>query len=99
MTAISVDSLLALFLGLRYREVVTLKKMYVVVIGFWVVSTVAATMYFWNFLITLWYSYIIILLSIVTSAVSYKKIFVSLRHHQLNCKIKFIKNDRANNSR
>ena len=38
LTAISVDRLLALLLGLRYRQVVT----YIVVAIFWVVSGVAA---------------------------------------------------------
>ena len=42
LTAISVDRLLALLLGLRYRQVVTLKRTYVIVATFWVVSGVAA---------------------------------------------------------
>ena len=37
MTAISVDRLLALMLGLRYRHTVTLKRTYLVVAIFWVV--------------------------------------------------------------
>ena len=40
LTAISVDRLLALLLGLRYRQVVTLRRAYGTVIGFWAVSTV-----------------------------------------------------------
>ena len=36
LTAISVDRLLALMLGLRYRPTVTLKRTYVTVIVFWV---------------------------------------------------------------
>jgi len=46
VTAISVDRLLALSLGLRYRQVVTLKRTYLVVITFWVVSFFGATMWF-----------------------------------------------------
>ena len=40
LTAISVDRLLALLLGLRYRyrQVVTLKRTYVIAITFWIVS-------------------------------------------------------------
>ena len=82
LTAISVDRLLALLLGLRYRYVVTLKRTYVIVITLWVMSTVAATMYFWSYLITNSYGYIVIALCLVTSIVSYTKIFLTLRHHQ-----------------
>ena len=35
LTAISVDRLLALLLGLRYRQVVTLKRIYLIVAVFW----------------------------------------------------------------
>ena len=38
LTAISVDRRLALLLGLRYRQVVTLKRTYVIAITFWIVS-------------------------------------------------------------
>ena len=39
MTAISVDRLLALLLGLRYKQVVTLKRVYLITMTFYVVST------------------------------------------------------------
>ena len=53
LTAISVDRLLALLLGLRYRQVVTLKRTYMIVIAIWVVCTVSSAIQFWNSLITL----------------------------------------------
>ena len=43
LTAISVDRLLALLLGLRYRQVVTLKRAFLVIVSFWTVSTVFST--------------------------------------------------------
>ena len=81
MTAICVDSLLALLLRLRYRQVVTLKRTYVMVITVWIVSTVftATGLQCWN--ITLWYWMIVIPLCLVTSIFSYTKIFFTLRHH------------------
>ncbi|XP_078374117.1 melanocortin receptor 4-like [Oculina patagonica] len=82
LTAISVDRLLALLLGLRYKQVVTLKRTYVIVITFWAVSTVCSAIYFWNDLITLWYGNIVASLCLVTSIFSYTKIFLNLRHHQ-----------------
>jgi len=38
LTAISVDRLLALLLGLRYRQVVTLKRTYVIIFTLWLFS-------------------------------------------------------------
>ncbi|XP_020619630.1 melanocyte-stimulating hormone receptor-like [Orbicella faveolata] len=82
MTAISVDRLLALLLGLRYRRVVALKRTYVVVVMFWIVSILGATSFLKNHLITFWYGCVITLLCVVTSIFSYTKIFLTLRRHQ-----------------
>ena len=80
MTATSMDRLLALLLGLRYKQVVTLKRTYVTVITFWIVSIVFPAMQVFNFLVTAWYSTITI--SLLVSICSYTKIFFTLRHHQ-----------------
>ena len=82
VTTISVDRLLALLLGLRYRHVVTLRRTYVAVAVLWIVAIVATSMYFWNDRITFWYAYIGIPLCLVTSVFSYTKIFLTLRHNQ-----------------
>ena len=81
LTAISVDRLLALLLGLRYRQVVTLKRTYVIVAIFWVVSGVAALCYILDRSITLWYGYIGTPACLVISVASYTKIFCTLSHH------------------
>ena len=82
LTAISVDRLLALLLGLRYKQVVTLKRTYMIVIAIWVACTVPSAMQFWNPLIPLWYFIIGTSLCLVVSTFSYTKIFFTLRHHQ-----------------
>ena len=41
MTAISVDRLLALLLGLRYKQIITLKRTYIIVTTFWVFTLFA----------------------------------------------------------
>jgi len=82
LTAISADRLLALLLGLRYKQVVTLKRIYVVLSSFWVVSTVAATMSVYNSLITFSYGYIGIAVCLTTSVYCYTKIFLNLRQLQ-----------------
>ena len=84
VTAISVDRLLALLLGLRYRQVVTSRRTRVVVVIFWVISSAAAAAasYPLTHLIMFWYGSIIILLCAATSFVAYTKIFLVLRQHQ-----------------
>ena len=84
LTAISVDRLLALLLGLRYRQVVTLKRIYRIIVVFWVLSTAGATMLLWNKRITLWYDCVVVALCVVTSTFSYTKIFLTLRHNQIH---------------
>ena len=86
LSAISVDRLLALVLRLRYRQVVTLKRANMVVCSFWVVSLFAAGIYFWNFLLTTSYCYILISVCLGTSLFSYTKIFLTLRRHQSQVK-------------
>ena len=61
LTAISVDRLLALLLGLRYRQVVTLKRTRLIAIGGWIVSVVGASTSFLNPLINSLYGYSILL--------------------------------------
>ena len=84
LTAISVDRLLALLLGLRYRQVVTLKRIYRIIVVFWVLSTAGATMFLWNKRFTSWYDCIVKALCEVTSTFSYTKIFLTLRHNQIH---------------
>ena len=83
LTAISVDRLLALLLGLRYRQFVTLKRIYRIVVVFWVLSTAGATMLFWNERITSLHVCVVVALCVVTSIFSYTKIFLTLRHNQI----------------
>ena len=45
VTAISVDRLVALLLGLRYRQVVTLKRTCINAFGFWILSIVGSSSY------------------------------------------------------
>ena len=81
LTVISLDRLLSLLLGLRYKQVATLKRTYLTVTAGWVVSILGTTMCFYDYLITLWYSYIGILLGLLISIFCYAKIFLTLRQH------------------
>ena len=82
MTAISVDRLLALLLGLRYRQIVTLKRTYIILANFWVLSLVASLSTIFKTNITFSYGRILIPICLVISITSYTKIFSALRHHQ-----------------
>ena len=81
LTAIGGERLLALSLGPRYKQVVTLKRTYAVVILCWVLSIAVSAMYFVDYLITLRCGYIGALVCLLISLFSYSKIFLSLRHH------------------
>ena len=85
-TAISVDRLLALLLGLRYRHVVTLRRVRRLVICLWLLS---CGLFGWRY--STWVSAaarritftILLVLSLVTSVFSYTNIYLRLRHHHL----------------
>ena len=83
LTAISVDRLLALLLGLRYRQLVTLRRMCITVIGFWILSIVAASSFFGNPIISSFSQYIGTALCLFITIFAYTKIFFTLRHNQV----------------
>ena len=82
MTTISIDRLLALLLGLRYKRIVTLKRTYIIVAAVWVSSGVAALCYILNKRIVFWFLYIIVPLCLVISIAAYTKIFHTLRYNK-----------------
>ena len=82
MTAISVDRLLALLLGLRYKQIVTLKRTYIIVTTFWVFTLVASLSGFFYHRIIFMYSSLVTSFCLVISFASYTKIFCTLRYHQ-----------------
>ena len=82
MTAISVDRLLALLLGLRYKQIVTLKRTYIIVTTFWVFTLVASSCGIFYRRIIFWYRRLVISFCLVISLASYTKIFCTLRYHQ-----------------
>ena len=83
MTAISVDRLLALLLGLRYKQIVTLKRTYIIVATIWILSLVSSLCALLDDRITFLYRLITIPLCLVISLASYAKIFRTLRYHQV----------------
>ena len=84
MTAISVDRLLALLLGLRYRQVVTYKKTCITAIFFWILSIGGSAFFFFFPVIISSFQYLVTATCLITTILSYTKIFFFLRHNQIN---------------
>ena len=82
-TAISVDRLLALLLGLRYRHVVTLRRVRLVIIYFWLFSVFLGSIRIPRSDIALKAASTLIPLSLVFSIFCYTRIFCKLRYHQV----------------
>ena len=80
--AISVDRLLALLLGLRYRHVVTLRRVRVVIICFWLISVSSAVVWVCREDIARKETFVVIIPSVLTSIFSYTWIHLKLRHQQ-----------------
>ena len=80
ITAISVDRLLALLLKLRYRQVVTIRKVYAVAMASWIIGISTAT--FWFFSLLAWKVLLgtNIAVCLITSAYCYTRTFLRLRH-------------------
>ena len=88
--AISIDRLLALLLGLRYRHVVTLCRVRVVIACFWLIAVSNSSLLWVNLILLsdkvrlamLGTFVILTLISIIISTFSFTKIFFTLRHRQ-----------------
>ena len=83
LTAISVDRLLVLSLGLRYRQVASSKRKVVTVICLWIFSIVRTSPYLWNPSIARQLDRILSPLCLTTTIFCYTKIFFSLRRNQI----------------
>ncbi|KAL9970613.1 hypothetical protein ACROYT_G023019 [Oculina patagonica] len=81
-TAISVDRLLALLLGLRYRDVITLKRVRVVVVCIWFIAALSAGLRVWRRDIAYKEASVVVILCLATSIFCYTRIFLKLRHQQ-----------------
>ena len=66
-TAISLDRLLSLLLGLKYKLVVTLKRARFIVTIIWIVGVVCSALYLWNDQVPLTYAYVCTWICLVIS--------------------------------
>lgn len=83
ITEVSVDRLLALSLGLRYRQIVTPKRVsgiLILIVGFCFIGSLLKQ--FWNFIVAFRVLAIGVVVCLITSFYCYAKIFLRLRNHQ-----------------
>ena len=89
LTGISVDRLLALLLGLRYRHVVTLRRVRVAIFCFWFIGASIGPIRKWRLDIALVLASVFLTLSLVTSIFCYTRIHLKLRHRQIQDQNRF----------
>ena len=82
-TAISVDRLLALSLGLRYRYVVTLRRVRALIISFWFLIGASVGCVFISG-INYFVNAVVMLILLLISAISYANVHFRLRHQLLH---------------
>ena len=81
-TAISADRLFALLLGLRYRHVVTIRRVHVVITCFWLIAASVGLVRVWQRDIAYKEASVVLTLCLVTSIFCYTRIHLKLRHQQ-----------------
>lgn len=82
VTAISVDRLLVLFKGMRYRQAATLARVRVFVVTIWISSVCTGLSFFWNIRVFFGISCISIVSCLAISTFCYAKIFLTLHRQQ-----------------
>ena len=82
LTAISIDRLLTLLSGVRYRQIVTLRRVRVLVAIFWLLSISSSMTLFYDFRINIFIICIVLLLGVLITTFCYSKIYWALLHHQ-----------------
>ena len=82
-SAITVDRLLALLSGLRYRHVVTLTRVRAAIFCFWLMGLSCGLIYLLNIRISFTLFYALVMISLVNSLFSYAKMYVKLRQYHL----------------
>ena len=81
-TVVSVDRLLALLLELRYRQIITVRRVFVAVTCFWLTGASCGLTYIWRNDIAWSMVLVSFIILLVTSGYCYTKIYLKLRHQQ-----------------
>ncbi|XP_068684440.1 melanocortin receptor 4-like [Montipora foliosa] len=87
-SAISVDRLLALSLGMRYRETVTLKRVSGLITTFWVLASLASSVYVKSAQFSTRFIQTVLFICLATSLFSHIKIFFNFRKHRTRVQVR-----------
>ena len=82
LTAISMDRLLAVLLGLRYRQVITLRRVWILEVTIWIFNIAIAVILHYIPLYGFGIFSVQAILCIIVSSSCYMKIYRTLHHHQ-----------------
>ena len=83
VVAVSVDRFLAIHLHLRYQELVTHKRIVIVVISIWVLNASVSFTMFWELRGTrAYFNFVILAFGFIISFVAYIKMYLTVRRHK-----------------
>lgn len=82
LTAISVERLLALLLVMRYREVVTLRRVRILVTTLWAFCGILSMLFLVSYHVAVGMVSIIMLMCLIVSVFCYTKIYIAFNRHQ-----------------
>ena len=83
ITAITVDRFLALHYHMRYATLVTKSRVKYTLVIIWLISFLVSGFDFWSPRMQYFFSSVVIILCLITSAFMYVRIFLIVRRHQL----------------
>ena len=84
MAAISLDRYIALYFHLRYRDIVTTKRVFSVLVVIWLFAGLCACLWLWKPMVWEYFVFTVPIISFIVCTLSYIMIYRGLRHQQLN---------------
>ena len=82
-SSIAVDRYLAIQLGIRYRQFATLKRTLALIASIWILCVVLSCVWIWDLKLHRILRNILLCSYVAIACVSYIRVFILLRHHQL----------------
>ena len=84
MTAISLDRYIALYFHLRYRDIVTTKRVFSVLVVIWLFAGLYSCLWLWKLMVWKCFFFTVASISFIVCTLSYTMIYRGLRDQQFN---------------
>ena len=84
MTAISLDRYIALYFHLRYRGIVSTRRVFSVLLAIWLLAGLPASLWYWYPMPYRYFVIVVTSICFIVCTVSYTMIYRGLRHHHGN---------------